>query len=228
MTRKRKSKRNLKTIHWFIRLHFQPPTPLKYCLKRQLYSPLVAKTFSRVKKWNTKGNLQHPKNIFPLPNDMSLESLLAPLLQASWRWFSRCIIPPSGPRPPLPSHNTGWLDGPSWLPSLPLPPGCTSLLISVGPSPGHSPLWTASRPPWPAVHTGVHPACRRTHRPRHSLWSPGQCCTSAGPPASLGTLPGEREETKNVTMATGHWQRAIQQEGKSGIPAGPPPLIHNL
>lgn len=91
-------------------------------------------------------------------------------------------------------------------PASPAPPRGSSAwphLISAGPSPARSRRWTASRPPWRAARTRARLASRRTRRPRHSLWSPGRCCTSAGPLASLGTLPGDTEEKREVTTATG-------------------------
>lgn len=65
---------------------------------------------------------QGSKSFFP--------SVSALLLEAGWPGFSRQATPPSAPRPPPPSGSTGWPAGPSWLPSLPRLPACTSRLKS--------------------------------------------------------------------------------------------------
>ena len=85
-------------------------------------------------------------------------------------------------------------------------------LISVGPSPARSRLWTASPPPWPAACTGVRLASHHTPHPHHSQLSPGQCCTSGEPLASSGTLPGDTEEKRKLPWQQGRKEEAHQQE----------------
>lgn len=112
------------------------------------------------------------------------------------------------------------------FPALPHPRGRSTrpYLISAGPSPARSRLWTACRPPWPAACTGAHPASRHTHRPHHSLLSPGQCCTSAEPLASFGTLPGDREEKREVTVAAGPEERGPSEGRVSQVTTYDSPL----
>lgn len=93
-------------------------------------------------------------------------------------------------------------------------------LPSAGPSAARSRRWTASRPPWPAARAAARPASRRTRRPRRSPSSPGRCCTSAEPLASLGTLRGDRG-TGRLPWQRGRRRRLLSGSGMLGTPGGP-------